>query len=452
MLEGIVIYFTEVLDFAHIVQLAIISVSCVAVLSHPKKKFTAVAAAAGMACGVFAVCMVLEMLFFAISKVTRAFAGICFPLAYMITVVLYSVLFCRFSPKFRIIMSGVLFSSGILVTELIKQFAFLMPVKGDAAVSAVVILLNMLNFVTAFVLIRFSIVRYEDISVSGMALIVLSNSVIVIAVLIYEILMMHVFTGDLVANQTYTSVSALFLYVIEIAAYLMVYFICKGDREIVTLHAENKMMETDRELIRITEKSLSDMRQVSHDVKNQYAYIALLLEGGRYDDLKKYVAEMGGNILKPLSYIDCGNKTVNTIMNVEKAKAESRGLKFSYSINVPPVLPFRDTSLCSLISNLVDNAIEACERNGLTDAEISTTISIRQEYFYIGVVNPLPEGIDTAELLSLNTHKKDRTVHGLGTKIIKRIAAGYNGYVMYSVENSHFIAEVMLDIMWEGKR
>lgn len=452
MSEGIKIYLANVLDFAHAMQLVIISVSCVAVLSPPERKWKHMAVAAAKTAGVFVVCTALEMLLFGISNVTRAFAGVCFPIAYMLTIVTYALFFCKYTPKFRIIMSGVLFSSSILVTELIKQFAFIMPVKDDAAVSAVVIALNLLGLATAFILTRFSLVKYDDISAPGMALIVISNTTIVAAVFIYEILMMQIFTDDMSVNQTYTSVSALFLYIIELIAYMMVYFICKGDREISTLLAENKMNEADRELMRMTEKSMSDMRQVRHDVKNQLAYMGILLEEKKYGDLKKYLEDMGSDILKPLSYIDCGNKALSTVMNMEKAKAESRGLKFATRINAPPVLPFKDTSLCSLVSNMIDNAIEACERGNLGGAEINVTASVRQDYYYIGVDNPLPDGTDTNELLLLNTSKRDHAAHGLGTKIIKRIASEYNGYVAYSVSGGRFIAEVMLDLMWEKKK
>lgn len=452
MAEGFSVYFTQILDPAHSFQILIISIACVIVLTPPARTPKSIAFVVLKTCGVFVICMLLEMILFAISKVTRAFAGICFPIAYMITVALYSLFFCKFTPKFRIIMSGSLFSSGMLVTELIKQFAFIMPVKDDMVVSLVVILINLLNLVTAFILTRFSLVKYADISVAGMVLSVISNSLIVVAVFVYEVLMMHVFTENVYINQTYTGVSALFLYIIEVSAYLMVYFICKGDREIATLLAEKKMAEADRELMRLTDKNLSDIRQIRHDVKNHFAYMGLLIESGKYDDLKKYIGQMDSDILKPLIYIDCGNKIINVIMNMEKAKAEACGLVFDARINVPSELPFKDTSLCSLISNLIDNAIEACEREGLGGAEITVKACIRQEYFYIGVTNPLPEGIDTEKLLNLNTSKKDHGVHGLGTKIIQRIADEYNGYVTYSAEKGYFIAEVMLDLVRKGEK
>ena len=202
------------------------------------------------------------------------------------------------------------------------------------------------------------------------------------------------------------------------------------------------------QMLDITQKSLADLRLIRHDIRNRYSYISLLLDNGQYAELKEYLQDMKEEIAPTLSVIDCGNKTLTNILNMEKAKAESRGVRMETDLNVPPILPFRDTALCSVFSNLIDNAIEAsmlCAEDG---AEIRVRVSILQEYLYIGVMNRLPAGRSEEEALALKTTKQNASNHGFGTKIVRKIAEQYNGYVTYSVENGRFIAEVMLDMMF----
>lgn len=237
------------------------------------------------------------------------------------------------------------------------------------------------------------------------------------------------------------------MYIMMLVCYLLMYIICQRSEQVLELQAEEKMAEADKKMLGVTQKSLTDLRLIRHDIKNRYSYMSLLLENGQYGELKEYLQGMCEELEPSLSVIDCGNRTVTNILNMEKAKADARGIRMEAELNVPPVLPFKDTLLCSVFSNLVDNAIEACERVGAAEREILVRVSILQEYLYIGVMNPLPEGCSEKEVLKLQTTKGDAASHGFGTKIVRKIAEHYNGYVTYSVQKGRFIAEVMLDMM-----
>ena len=80
MLQSITMYFREILDFAHIMQLIFIAVSVVYVLTPIKLSVKAVLTGLGEIFGVFAFCILFEVLFFGLSGSIRGFGGICFPL------------------------------------------------------------------------------------------------------------------------------------------------------------------------------------------------------------------------------------------------------------------------------------------------------------------------------------------------------------------------------------
>jgi len=248
--------------------------------------------------------------------------------------------------------------------------------------------------------------------------------------------------GDL-----YYALSLAVIYILNVTGYMMIYFHCKIRKQMTELQVENKLLEADKQILTVSEQAIGEMRQMRHDIKNQYKVISLMVEEGKYGELNKYLDSMTDTLL-PLggnSFIDCGNALINSVINMEILKANKYGIQLVTKIQVPPELPFGHSDLCRILVNLLDNAIEGIIRANSKDFLIDCKIARRAEYLYISVRNEIREDCDRDKLLSMNTEKEDIVNHGFGHRIIKKIAERYNGYINYTVEGNDFVAEVMLD-------
>ncbi len=447
-------YFTIVFQWSHAVQLLFVAAAIVFTLTPVRVEKRAVLLALAETAGVFAACMLSEMFFFGLTAYARVLGGVCFPLALFVVVVLYSALFCRFYARLRVLTTGMLYAAVTTVTVYVSQAVQIVYFPSMFLQELASVAVSQLILLVAFVFARFSVAKFVNIPSGGTALVLVSSAAVTASVFINYVLM-AVVLNDIEARRVgmiYTLIAGSVLYVMMLVTYLLIYSICQRNEQILELQAEEKMAEADKKLLGITQKSLADLRLIRHDIKNRYSYMTLLLENGQHAELKDYLKSMCEEIVPSLAVIDCGNRTITNILNMEKAKAEARGIPLEAELNVPPVLPFKDTALCSIFSNLIDNAIEACEQGKREDASIRVRVSILQEYLYIGVMNPLPEGRSGEEVLELNTTKRDAANHGFGTKIVRKIAATCNGYVTYSAERGWFIAEVMLDMMYEMQK
>lgn len=241
------------------------------------------------------------------------------------------------------------------------------------------------------------------------------------------------------------AVSGIF-WVLEIIAYYMFYVIAKeygGNLELLSMQ---RKAEADREMYVATKAIYEEMSAMRHEMKNHDTYMRALLEKGEYKKMGEYLMSSQTDSSEFYQYVNCGNLVVNTIVNYEASAAKAHGITLRTAITVPSELPVRETELCSLLFNLLNNAIEACETVPAQE-DLSISLEIRQKgsYLFIRVKNPVDDSSPAKERLKLVSTKQNKKVHGYGTKVVKLIVEKYNGSVKYTMEDGIFTADVMLE-------
>lgn len=247
--------------------------------------------------------------------------------------------------------------------------------------------------------------------------------------------------------------------ILVLCAVYAVEAICREQSRNMDLLAERQRADSERELVRLTEQQLDDLRELRHDIKNQYSYMRILLAEKRYDELEEYFQRQDGELAALAAPLDCGNRCVSIILNMERRKAEAVGVSLNTKLVVPPVLPFPDEDLCSLLSNLIDNAIDECVRLGTyfpKFKEQGVSVSINpgnpsSDYLYIEVKNPTDRKKLARRTGGIVSTKVDAAFHGYGTRIITRIAEKYNGSALFEAADGIFTARVLLDMLGQKK-
>ncbi|MGM9594055.1 MAG: sensor histidine kinase [Candidatus Onthomonas sp.] len=306
-------------------------------------------------------------------------------------------------------------------------------------------LVSLLTIPLALYLRAFNFDRFREISSNGLALIIAEDGVMLVLSGVEALW----FGSDYRLSVVF-AVMYICLFTLMLLSISVLYSICEEQAEVAMLQTERQRLQGEREMEDLIQQNLETLRSIRHDLKNQYAYMGILLDEGRYDELKTYFAGVSEGLPVPLTSVDCGNRTVNGILNMELGKARSAGIAVSHQLVVPPVLPFHDDAVCSVLSNLLDNAIEECRRlqtQGREDTEIRLEIYPQKSYLYILCRNTTDRvRLDRCEK-GLRSTKKDRSLHGFGTRIVARAAERYNGCVEYSLKEGTFVAKVLLDMM-----
>ena len=187
------------------------------------------------------------------------------------------------------------------------------------------------------------------------------------------------------------------------------------------------------------------MRAWRHDYHNHMQTIKALLSMGKKQELSEYL----DNLEKDLDSIDIairtGNVSLDAILSSKVSIARKNFIDVNCTAKVPENLKISDVHLCAIVGNLMDNAIEACEKitAGTAQKFIRVYIGLFKSQLYISVTNSTCEKY-RRRLSELVTSKLGE--HGFGLRRIDKIAEKYDGYVNRKNEPGVFATEVMLPL------
>ncbi len=176
------------------------------------------------------------------------------------------------------------------------------------------------------------------------------------------------------------------------------------------------------------------LRFMKHDLANQLHVVKALLEQKEYEHATNLSNEME-NRLKDLSVLFfCKNKVINAILYNKYIEMKEKGIKFQGDFSIEEEVGIEKVHLCSVFTNILDNAIEACQVVE-KDPSIYFSATIISGYLMIKSKNTFNSGYKVSK----------GAERGNGLKIIREIANQYNGEVIVNTQNGWFEITVGLE-------
>lgn len=185
------------------------------------------------------------------------------------------------------------------------------------------------------------------------------------------------------------------------------------------------------------------MRGWRHDYHNHMQIIKAYLDQKQLQETLEYLDHLEEDLDSIDIAIRTGNVSVDAILSSKVSIAAKRNIQVNYKAVVPRELQVSDVHLCAIIGNLLDNAIEACEKVEEPKRFIRIYLGVFKGQLYISVTNAT-NATRRRKMHELITQKQGE--HGLGLKRIDRIAASYEGYVNRKNEPGVFATEVLLPL------
>lgn len=189
----------------------------------------------------------------------------------------------------------------------------------------------------------------------------------------------------------------------------------------IQLRHYEKLEEMDRE-----------MRRFRHDYQNHMQSVLSLIKMGEYREAEDYILNLQSAKQKTEPLFTTGNRLADAILT-DKSEMLGENITIDYQGVIPASINNMD--LCVVLSNSLDNAIEACRECGFP-CVISVSASTMHGYFVITVKNPTVNK-NTFYDIPLTT-KEDKNSHGIGLLNIKDTAERNEGKLSVKCENQIF--------------
>lgn len=204
------------------------------------------------------------------------------------------------------------------------------------------------------------------------------------------------------------------------------------------------LSEQEKYIQLILEKD-NEMRKFRHDAREHIYIISQCIEEKDYETAKRYIDNMNESFGKAQVIRYTGITAVNVIISEKKNCMDIKGIKFVYDINLmklPEHVAVYD--VCTLLINILNNAIRACEYLQSTDKVIKLVVDVDEDKIYIYSQNKFNNKIEFDNNQNPITSKKDGINHGLGSKIVRSVVKKYDGDIKYSIDNQEFIVEIIV--------
>lgn len=246
------------------------------------------------------------------------------------------------------------------------------------------------------------------------------------------------YSGTRVAMQFMPFVTASFYFV-----FVLLYY--NETQKQVFIQRERDMLDTQLKQAQREFTSLRQMQQNAmtyrHDMRHHIALMQGLASNGRIEEIKEYLQTVQSDIdsITPIRF--CKNETVNLILSAFFAKAKQAQIRFEIAATVPEDLAMSDTELCSLLSNALENAINACEK--IVDSNnryIKLRVYCKNRKLCIDIRN----SYQTEPVFQEGFPVTESTGHGYGTKSMARIVEKHGGVYQFLVKDNCFIFQATM--------
>ena len=233
--------------------------------------------------------------------------------------------------------------------------------------------------------------------------------------------------------------------IIFILAWLLLFFYEQfkyEKKEENFLHSRNSLLEKNFKELNLL---YSANAQAYHDFNNHINILQHLLIKKDTSTALNYLNSINQPTKCLLSHTWTGNDIIDIILNNKLKIMDDNCIDYKINVEFPNNSNLQPNDICSILANLLDNAIEACNRNlKKSNKWINITIRIINAMliFKIENGNEIEPKIQNMHFI---TSKKEKQFHGWGLKCVENVITKYQGNMTYAIKQNSFQIIILLN-------
>ena len=224
--------------------------------------------------------------------------------------------------------------------------------------------------------------------------------------------------------------------------YLMFYLMARGLTKNMRLMQENEFLQLQSAQYRTLQRTIDETRMARHDLRHHFTVLSGYASNNDMEAIREYLSSWQTSLLPEAVCSYCKNPAVNNVLGYFSRLAKDNGISIDISAKLQEPLIIPEPEFCVLLSNLLENAIEACQRQAGSSQIHVRLLQTCPSLLSLTVDNTCPEP-PKWQNNSLHSSKHNGT--GIGTRSVKNIAARYHGDARFEWKNGMFYVSVLLN-------
>ncbi|MBR0600276.1 sensor histidine kinase [Sinanaerobacter chloroacetimidivorans] len=197
-------------------------------------------------------------------------------------------------------------------------------------------------------------------------------------------------------------------------------------------------------------EQINEVRAIRHDVRHFIGAIRQLTEERRYEDLTEFLSDYVEKADPAPLPVFCENIVANSILGYYSLCLKKRGIPFRCTCQIPAQLSISDSDLCIVLGNVLENAMEACGKQGVHQTRyVAAEARNINGQFLIKITNTYNGIVNQRDGSLLST--KIGASHGLGLQNIKKVVNACGGIVKTEHNAETFTLMVALPVSYDAK-
>ena len=186
----------------------------------------------------------------------------------------------------------------------------------------------------------------------------------------------------------------------------------------------------------------AEIRGFRHDFNNHVKCLKSLMNSERYTEAQSYLDKLTGSMPNYSFLYRTGNYIADAILTEGQETSSTDNITINFNGYIPPNID--STDLCIILSNSINNAIEACQ--AISGNKVITVYSnVQQGILVLIIKNPTLYSY-TAEDIFPETSKDDKVSHGFGLANMQKVVEQYEGTMHTKIENGFFTISFTLKL------
>jgi len=229
--------------------------------------------------------------------------------------------------------------------------------------------------------------------------------------------------------------------VLLLLSYLLFYLMASSLNRNARLRLENQFLSMQQTRYDSLLTTTRQIRQARHDLRHHFHVLQGFAAQGNMEGIMDYLAEVQGNI--PTGDLGlCENAVVDSVAGYFAPLYRENGIPLSFRLDLPRDLPVPDSDLCSVLSNLLENAMEASLRTAPEKRKVQMSARLRSGNMLLLSVENSYDG-EVREKNGVFLSSK-RSGEGIGLQAVQHTAEKNGGYCRFHYGEGVFTANVML--------